>query len=115
MCILNDQYRGPKQVINLSRKYNFGAIVYDPEKNKISKAADILSSSMRRGLKTIQWNLVQKYIKNRKNYQFMTFSENGPLVCSKNRSDNLCKLMTGYSLTQGWWKNPKFIDSQKLD
>ena len=85
MCILNDQYRGPKQVINLSRKYNFGAIVYDPERKKISKAADILSSSMRRGLKTIQWNLIQKYIKNRKEYQFMTFSENGPLVCSKNR------------------------------
>ena len=53
MCILNDQYRGPKKLINLSRKYNFGAIVYDPERKKISKAADILSGSMRRGIKTV--------------------------------------------------------------
>ena len=55
---MNDQYRGQKQLINLSRKYNFGAIVYDPERKKISKAADILSGSMRRGLKTVQWNLI---------------------------------------------------------
>lgn len=60
--------------------------------------------------------MVKNFVESKKDYQFLTYSENGPLTCSQTAAHWQCREMLGFALTQGLIKpNKHFIDSKLED